>query len=238
MFGRLGLLCLAGMWLCAAPLMAATSQNDSLVRDLARVSSGLNPQALSDAVAAMQCAVNHGAEPARRLAVIDYSQPSTARRLWIFDLQTKRLLLRDYVAHGRRSGENFASQFSNRLGSYQTSLGLYRTAESYSGKHGYSLRMDGLEPGLNDLARERAIVIHGASYVNPGLVRSQGRIGRSLGCPAVRPEVARMVVDKLKGGQFLLAWHSDPRWLSRSALLACKSPRLAQTTQRLLAKKS
>ncbi|WP_068824984.1 murein L,D-transpeptidase catalytic domain family protein [Pseudomonas sp. BMS12] len=238
MFGRLGLLCLAGMWLCAAPLMAATSQNDSLVKDLSQVASGLNPQALSDAVAAMQCAVNHGAQPARRLAVIDYSQPSTAKRLWIFDLQTKRLLLRDYVAHGRLSGENFASQFSNRLGSFQTSLGLYRTAESYRGKHGYSLRMDGLEPGLNDLARERAIVIHGASYVNPSLVRSQGRIGRSLGCPAVRPEVARMVVDKLKGGQFLLAWHSDPRWLSRSALLACKSPRLAQTTQRLLAKKS
>lgn len=237
MFGRLGRLCLVGLWLFAAPLVAAPSQNDALLGDLARVAPGLNPQALRDALAAMRCAVNHGAEPARRLAVIDYSQPSTARRLWIFDLHSKRLLLRDYVAHGRRSGENFASSFSNRLGSYQTSLGLYRTAESYSGKHGYSLRMDGLDPGLNDLARERAIVIHGASYVNPGLVRTQGRIGRSLGCPAVRPEVARMVVDKLKGGQFLLAWHSDPRWMTRSALLACKAPGLAQSTQRLLAKK-
>ena len=224
MFGRLGLLCLAG-WLFAAPLLAAPSRNDSLVEDLSRAASGLNPQALRDAVAAMQCAVSHGAEPARRLAVIDYSQPSTARRLWIFDLHSKTLLLRDYVAHGRLSGENFASSFSNRLGSYQSSLGLFRTAESYRGKHGYSLRMDGLEPGLNDLARERAIVIHGAAYVNPALARKQGRIGRSLGCPAVRPEVARMVVDKLKGGQFLLAWHSDPRWLSRSALLACKAPR-------------
>lgn len=233
MFGRLGLLCLAGLWLCATPLMAATSQNDSLVKDLSRVAAGLNPQALRDAVAAMQCAVSHGAEPARRLAVIDYSQPSTARRLWIFDLHSKRLLLRDYVAHGRLSGENIASSFSNRLGSYQSSLGLFRTAESYRGKHGYSLRMDGLEPGINDLARERAIVIHGAAYVNPALVRKQGRIGRSLGCPAVRPEVARMVVDKLKGGQFLLAWHSDPRWLSRSALLACKaSPKPLQLAKK------
>ncbi len=233
MFRRLSLLCLAGLWLCATPLMAASSKNDSLVKDLSRVASGLNPQALRDAVAAMQCAVNHGAEPARRLAVIDYSQPSTARRLWIFDLQSKRLLLRDYVAHGRLSGENIASSFSNRLGSYQTSLGLFRTAESYSGKHGYSLRMDGLEPGINDLARERAIVIHGAAYVNPALVRKQGRIGRSLGCPAVRPEVARMVVDKLKGGQFLLAWHSDPRWLKRSALLACKaSPKTLQLARK------
>lgn len=186
----------------------------------------------------MQCAVNHGAEAASRLAVIDYSQPSTARRLWIFDLQRKRLLLSDYVAHGRRSGENFAQSFSNREGSYQSSLGLFRTAESYRGKHGYSLRMDGLEPGLNDLARERAIVIHGASYVDPRLVRSQGRIGRSLGCPAVRPEVARMVVDKLKGGQFLFAWHSDQRWLRNSAYLDCKPQRVASILARQALPKS
>jgi len=113
------------------------------------------------------------------------------------------------------------------LGSHQSSLGLFRTAESYSGKHGYSLRMDGLEPGLNDLARERAIVIHGAGYVNPGWVQKHGRIGRSLGCPAVRPEVARMVVDQLKGGQFLFAWHSNQRLLQASAYLDCKPQRVA-----------
>ncbi|MEO4048592.1 murein L,D-transpeptidase catalytic domain family protein [Pseudomonas sp. CAU 1711] len=231
MFGRVGRLCLAGLYLFCAPLLAAPSP---LAEELARVAPGLNPQALRDAVAAMQCAVEHGAEPARRLAVIDYSQPSTARRLWIFDLQQRRLLLRDYVAHGRLSGENYASQFSNRLGSHQSSLGLFRTAESYFGKHGYSLRMDGLDPGINDLARQRAIVIHGAAYVNPKMVSKHGRIGRSLGCPAVRPEVARLVVDKLKGGQFLLAWHADPRWLNRSALLACKSPRLLQSALRPL----
>ncbi len=227
MFGSVGRLGLMGLWLFCAPLLAAPTANESLVKDLARVAPGLNQQALRHAVAAMQCAVNHGAEAASRLAEIDYSQPSTARRLWIFDLQRKRLLLSDYVAHGRRSGENFAQSFSNREGSYQSSLGLFRTAESYRGKHGYSLRMDGLEPGLNDLARERAIVIHGASYVDPRLVRSQGRIGRSLGCPAVRPEVARMVVDKLKGGQFLFAWHSDQRWLRNSAYLDCKPQRVA-----------
>ena len=227
MFGSVGRLGLMGLWLFCAPLLAAPTANESLVKDLARVAPGLNQQALRHAVAAMQCAVNHGAEAASRLAGIDYSQPSTARRLWIFDLQRKRLLLSDYVAHGRRSGENFAQSFSNREGSYQSSLGLFRTAESYRGKHGYSLRMDGLEPGLNDLARERAIVIHGASYVDPRLARSQGRIGRSLGCPAVRPEVARMVVDKLKGGQFLFAWHSDQRWLRNSAYLDCKPQRVA-----------
>lgn len=238
MFGRVGRLALLGLWLFCAPLLAAPTANDQLIKDLARVAPGLNQQALRHAVAAMQCAVNHGAEPASRLAVIDYSQPSTARRLWIFDLQRKRLLLSDYVAHGRRSGENFAQSFSNREGSYQSSLGLFRTAESYRGKHGYSLRMDGLEPGLNDLARERAIVIHGASYVDPRLVRSQGRIGRSLGCPAVRPEVARMVVDKLKGGQFLFAWHSDRRWLRNSAYLDCKPQRVASILARQALPKS
>lgn len=232
MLGRFGRLCLAGLWLFCAPLSAATAPQDDLLRDLALVAPALNKQALRHALAAMQCAVNHGTDPARRLAVIDYSRPSTERRLWIFDLQRKRLLLRDFVAHGRMSGENFAENFSNRLGSNKTSLGLFRTAESYRGKHGYSLRMDGLEPGLNDLARERAIVIHGASYVSPLLVQSQGRIGRSLGCPAVRPEVARMVVDQLKGGQFLFAWHSDQRWLQGSAYLDCKPQRVASTLAR------
>lgn len=226
MFGRIGRCWLAGLWLLGAPLWASAAQ-DGLFAELARQAPGLEPQALHHALAAMQCAVNHGAGDARRLAVIDYSRPSTERRLWIFDLQRKRLLLRDFVAHGRRSGENFAEAFSNDLGSHQTSLGLFRTAESYRGKHGYSLRMDGLEPGLNDLARERAIVIHGADYVNPRWVQRHGRIGRSLGCPAVRREVARLVVDQLKGGQFLFAWHSDPRWLAGSAYLACKPQQMA-----------
>ena len=232
MFGRIGRFCLIGFWLVCMPLSAMAAAPEGQLRELARIAPGLNQQALEHALAAMQCAVNHGAEPARRLAVIDYSRPSTERRLWIFDLQRKRLVLRDFVAHGRQSGENFAESFSNRLGSNQSSLGLFRTAESYRGKHGYSLRMDGLEPGLNDLARERAIVIHGAAYVSPSLVQSQGRIGRSLGCPAVRQEVARMVVDQLKGGQFLFAWHSNQHWLQGSAYLDCKPQRVASSQVR------
>lgn len=225
-------LCLLALCLAATPLSALASAPDALLRDLGRIAPALNPQALRHALAAMQCAVNHGAEPARRLAVIDYSLPSSQRRLWIFDLQRKRLLLQDYVAHGRKSGEHFAQVFSNQLGSHKTSLGLFRTAESYRGKHGYSLRMDGLEPGLNDRARERAIVIHGAAYVTPRWVAKHGRLGRSLGCPAVRPEVARMVVDQLKGGQFLFAWHNDPRWQQHSAYLQCEPQRVADIVAR------
>lgn len=203
-------------------LAAAAQAGEARLEALARVAPGLDRQVLENALAAMQCAVANGAAPAGRLAVIDYSKPSSARRFWLFDLAQPRLILNDFVAHGRRSGENFATSFSNSLGSYQSSLGLFRTAESYSGKHGYSLRMDGLERGINDLARQRAIVIHAADYVNPALVRSQGRIGRSLGCPAVRPEVARMVIDELKGGQFMFAWYPDKQWLKSSALLNCR----------------
>lgn len=216
-------LSLVGLCLFSSPLLAATSAPPALER-LARAAPGLDRQVLRHALAAMQCAVNHGAEPAQRLAVIDYAQPSTARRLWIFDLRRQRLLLNDLVAHGRLSGENMATRFSNAVDSHQSSLGLFRAAESYRGKHGYSLRLDGLEPGVNDHARERAIVIHGAAYVDPRLARSQGRIGRSLGCPAVRPEVARMVVDQLKGGQFVFAWYPDQDWLQGSAYLDCPPP--------------
>ncbi len=210
--------------LCS-PAFAANTSSPGLYNSLAQAAPELNPQALKSALSAMQCAVSNGASPAQNLAVIDYSQPSTARRLWIFDLRKKTLVLRDLVAHGQKSGENFATQFSNNEGSHQSSLGLFRTQESYQGANGYSLRMDGLEPGINDSARERAIVIHPASYVNPLWSQTQGRIGRSQGCPAVRPQVARKVVDKLKDGQFMFAWYPDQHWLQSSAYLNCK-PRL------------
>src|SRR5690606_10608490 len=147
----------------------------------------------------MQCAVNNGANPAERLAVIDFSLPSSERRLWIFDLQSKRLLLKEYVAHGNRSGGNQATAFSNRVGSHQSSLGLFRTAEGARGKPGCSLRMAGLERAITGRARERASVLHRGEYVNPQWSATQGRSGRSQGCPAARPEVGRMVVDSLKG---------------------------------------
>ena len=222
-------LAVAGIY--SQQLLAAAPSYQPLVDKLSRVAPGINQQALKHAIAAMQCAVNNGVAPAQRLAVIDYSQPSSARRLWVFDLQRNRLLLRDFVAHGRMSGENFATQFSNTVGSYQSSLGLFRTEETYRGKHGYSLRMDGLELGINDRARERALVIHAADYVNPSWISKQGRIGRSLGCPAVRPEVARMVIDNLKGGQFMFSWYPDRRWLQRADYLNCKAkPQRVATT--------
>lgn len=230
MFSTFRQLCLAalGLWAFSAPLMAASANQPALFKNLSRAAPGLNPLALQHALTAMQCALNNGAQQAQRLAVIDYSQPSTARRLWIFDLPKQTLLLQDLVAHGQKSGENFATRFSNRIGSHQSSLGLFRTQESYQGKHGYSLRMDGLEPGVNDRARERAIVIHAADYVNPLWSQRQGRIGRSQGCPAVRPEVARRVIDKLKGGQFMYSWYPDRSLVKASPYLNCQPRQVAR----------
>ncbi|QQZ40043.1 murein L,D-transpeptidase catalytic domain family protein [Pseudomonas sp. SK3(2021)] len=210
-----------------SPALAANNTTPRLYNSLAHAAPELNPQVLKSALSAMQCAVNSGARQARHLAVIDYSQPSTARRLWIFDLNKRTLVLRDLVAHGQKSGENFATQFSNRMGSFQSSLGLFRTQESYEGSHGYSLRMDGLEPGFNDLARDRDIVIHAADYVSPLWSQRQGRIGRSLGCPAVRPQVARQVIDRLKDGQFMFSWYPDQQWLKSSPYLNCQPRQVA-----------
>ena len=153
------------------------------------------------------------------LTVIDFSQPSTKRRMWVYDLRARTLLFDELVSHGRGSGLANATEFSNVPESNRSSLGLYRTAETYIGKHGYSLRIDGLEPGINDRARERAIVIHAADYVNEKSARAQGYLGRSLGCPALRPEVARQVIDTVKGGGLIFAYYPDPHWLRTSKYL-------------------
>lgn len=229
MFKRIGrqLLAAGSVIALCAQVQAAATVAESIVADLSARAPALDRQVLRHAVSAMQCALSHGAEAAQRLAVIDYSLPSSEPRLWIFDLAARDLLLADYVAHGSRSGDNQAKAFSNVVGSHQSSLGLFRAAETYHGKHGYSLRMDGLEPGVNDRARERAIVIHGADYVDPAWIARQGRIGRSQGCPAVRQEIARTVVDTLKGGQFVFAYYPDQDWLQSSAYLNCDPSRVA-----------
>ena len=164
--------------------------------------------------------------------MIDYSLPSTEPRLWVFDLVHRKLLFHELVAHGRNSGGDLATRFSNRPDSLESSLGLFRTLGAYDGHNGYSLRMEGLDPGFNSNALERALVIHGAAYVNPALARKEGRIGRSWGCPAVRTAVARPLIDALKGGQYVFSYYPNPQWLGASRNLQC-SP--AQTATASLA---
>jgi hypothetical protein len=225
------LACVLGLWMVPSVQADFTAER-ALVERLAAAAPNLERKVLGKAVAAMHCAIRSGAEPAERLAVIDFSLPSSAPRLWILDLSNQTLLLKDLVAHGQRSGDNYATRFSNIVGSHQSSIGLFRTQESYTGRHGYSLRMDGLEPGINDRARERAIVIHAADYVDPSWVDRQGRIGRSQGCPAVRPEIVETVVDSLKDGQFLFTYYPDEDWLASSSYLNCQPGMLASLTAR------
>jgi hypothetical protein len=150
------------------------------------------------------------------LTVIDYSLPSTQKRLWIIDLAQQKILLHTVVAHGRNSGALLAEKFSNRPESYQSSLGFFQTGEAYQGKHGYSLRLDGLEAGINDQARARAIVIHGADYAKETVAATAGRLGRSLGCPAVPPDLSTPLIKLIKGGSLLFIYGKDPNYLRMS----------------------
>jgi hypothetical protein len=197
------------------------SRADARLNALRAAAPDLDAGVLALALEARECASRGGTRPGDTLAVIDYSRPSTQPRLWVFDVERTKLLHREHVAHGRGSGENHARKFSNRDGSHQTSLGLFTTAETYVGGNGYSLRMDGLDAGVNDAARERLIVMHGAPYVDPAQAQRQGRLGRSYGCPAVRPEIARQMIDTLKHGQMLFAYYPDEAWLAGSRHFGC-----------------
>jgi hypothetical protein len=177
------------------------------VATLAGLAPELSSDAIREALSAITCAKTRGIAPeADRLAIVDFTRPSQERRLWIFDLEQNRVLFQEFVAHGKNSGFDVPTEFSNRSGSYQSSLGLFVTEETYQGGNGYSLKLSGLSGGLNDLALDRRIVMHGAAYVNPERAKRTGRLGRSFGCPAVRPQMARPIIDTLKQGQFLYAY--------------------------------
>ncbi|GHC04253.1 hypothetical protein GCM10010080_18310 [Thermomonas carbonis] len=201
---------------------SATPPPMRLLERLNRLAPELDTGVLALALEARACALRNGeVDDDAKLAVIDYSRPSTEKRLWVFDMTRDALLFNEHVAHGSGTGDNLATRFSNEEGSHATSLGLFRTAETYQGGNGYSLRMDGLDPGFNDRARSRAIVMHGAWYVNPDLIRTQGRLGRSQGCPALREQVAKVVIDTLKQRQLLFAYADDAAFLQRGRSFAC-----------------
>jgi hypothetical protein len=208
--------------------VCSTAHAQSSVAQLSQLAPEANTKVLALAMQARSgAAAQLGQAPAPRLAVIDYSRPSTSPRLWVFDLEQNKLLFRELVAHGQGTGENMAVHFSNKDGSHQSSIGLFRTADTYTGHNGYSLRMQGLEPGFNDAAMARAIVIHGAPYVNAKMAQQKGRLGRSWGCPALRPEIAKQVIDSLKNGQMIFSYYPDSNWLAHSPFINCKANSLA-----------
>lgn len=218
---RLTLVGLAvAVFLLPAPAITAASANFARAHFADAELGSIEPDVFELALGAASCAVRSGEVGApRTLTVIDYSRPSTAKRLWVYDLATHELLYEELVAHGQGSGANVASRFSNEAESHQTSLGLFVTDTTYVGKNGYSLRLEGLDRGINDRARERAIVMHGAPYVSDSFVRQNGRLGRSWGCPAVSDAVARELIDRVKGGGLVFAYYPDAGWLKTSKYL-------------------
>lgn len=201
---------------------AATKNSVSFsVAEFEAASRGsIEENVLDLALDAASCAVQSGTvNNPRTLTVIDYSRPSSQKRMWVYDLQTRNLLYEELVAHGQGSGGNVPDAFSNEAETHRTSLGLFSTDTTYVGRNGYSLRLDGLDAGLNDRARERAIVIHGAPYVSESFVQANGRLGRSWGCPAIRPEIAREMIDRIKGGGLVFAYYPDQGLLQSSRFL-------------------
>ena len=153
------------------------------------------------------------------LSIVDFSKSSAEKRLFVIDITTGEILFNTWVAHGKNSGSEYASRFSNLPESHQSSLGFYVTMDTYTGANGYSLRLKGCEKGINDKAYERAIVIHGADYVSTGFINSRGEVGRSYGCPALPVEMNRKIIDIIKNGSCLFIYHPTKKYYSKSRIL-------------------
>jgi hypothetical protein len=154
----------------------------------------------------------------RTVSIIDFTLPSTQKRFWVIDLATGNILYHTLVAHGKNSGELYAERFSNKHDSYQSSLGFYVTGNTYIGKHGLSLKLHGMEPGINDRAEARSIVIHSANYVDEAYAKKTGRLGRSWGCPAIPVDNHKEIVTLLAGGTCLFIYYPDKHYFSVSRL--------------------
>ncbi len=193
----------------------------SLYDSLKLGSMGLGRQAFDYAIEGFNKIKKLGTiENQNVISIVDFSKASNFKRLFVIDLKNYKVLFNTYVAHGVNSGKEFARQFSNIMESNQSSLGFYKTTDTYSGKHGYSLHLQGLEKGINDNAYRRDIVVHGADYVSESMIAANGCIGRSHGCPAIPEPLLKPIIDKIKNGTCLFIYGADRRYLSTSRLLS------------------
>lgn len=179
----------------------------------------MNPRVWNLALKAYNKATQKGYIKQKIMTVIDYSLPSSKKRMWVIDVYSKKVLYHTLVAHGKHTGGLFANHFSDSPGSRASSLGLFVTENTYIGSKGYSLRLKGIEPGFNDKAHSRAIVVHGAWYATADFAAHHGRLGLSWGCPAVSPKLARPIINDIKGGTLVFAYYPEPRWLKQSEFL-------------------
>lgn len=181
---------------------------------LSQKAEGANPQAIKLGLEAYEKAHQEGYDPQQLLTIVDYTKPSTEPRLFVFDLKDNNLLFQELVAHGKNSGGNVPTSFSDSPESLESSLGLYVTGDTYVGKHGVSLRLNGLDHGLNDMAAARDIVMHAADYVSEAFAREHGELGRSWGCFAVNPAVAGSLIQTLKDGSLIFAYYPSQALMS------------------------
>jgi hypothetical protein len=187
-------------------------------------SNGLRPEVLATALTAYNNAVKRGIVNNKHyLSIIDYSIPPAYKRLWVIDLHSKEPVFFTYVSQGKNSGEREFTNYSNKPGSQESSIGVYLTKERYYGKHGAQMVLSGLDPHFNTNAESRGIVMHGAEYVSPAWISALGRVGRSWGCPAVQQELAAPIIDRIKNGSVLVAYYPDRTWLHSSPWLKGQS---------------
>lgn len=179
----------------------------------------VNPRVWGLALQAYNKAMEKGFVKQKVLTIIDYSLPSSKKRMWVVDITKKRILYNTLVTHGKHTGGLFAKHFSDRPGSLASSIGTFITENTYMGSKGYSLRLRGLEPGFNYRAKSRAIVVHGAWYATQDYARQHGRLGLSWGCPAVSPQLAKPIINQIKNGSLVFAYYPDTKWLRNSRFL-------------------
>jgi hypothetical protein len=192
----------------------------SLYEEMDLGANRLNKQAFTLAVNGYLKLKNQGKlKNTNLLTIADFSQPSTQKRLYIIDIKKKKLLINTVVAHGRNTGLLTANSFSNTAESFKSSPGFYVTAETYEGKHGLSLRLDGVERNINDNARDRAIVMHGADYTSSSFIKSTGYLGRSFGCPAIPMELTNTIINTIRNGSCMFIYAPDKTYLKQSSLI-------------------
>jgi hypothetical protein len=202
------------------PPMESSAWLEEQIKLINSQADNINPNVLKLSLLAYVSARHKGLDDKQLLTIIDYSKPSTERRLWVVDLRYGKVLFNTWVSHGKNSGNVMATSFSNQPGSLKSSIGLFLTQNPYNGGNGYSLRLLGLEQGINDKAYARDIVVHGAWYADPMVIKKYGQIGRSWGCPAVSPAMVQPLIDTIKDNTLVFAYYPDQNWLKHSSFLA------------------
>ena len=196
-------------------------ENEDIYSFVNSTETGLSNDVFKLAIKGLKKLENNGKlQNPNIITIVDYSQSSKNKRLYVIDLKNKSLLFNTYVAHGRNTGDEFAKDFSNEFGSYKSSLGFYITQNPIIGSHtGFSLMINGVEKGINDNAEKRAIIIHSADYATESFIKKYGRLGRSFGCPVLPPDLNKPIIETIKGGTCLFIYNPDESYICNSSLL-------------------